>query len=99
VYKSKDKWIAQINIKNRKCYLGYAKVEEEAAQLVAKANKKYIVDREELISSDAVDISDVADEQPLIFRKDKELSKYQGKSRMSYSLMKSPIERLTPTCF
>ena len=77
--------MARINIKNSNCYLGSWDTEEEAAQVVAKAKKKYIADGQALTNPDTVDVSDVADEQPLIERKDSEkTSKYVGKSSVSY---------------
>ena len=82
MYESRDKWLAQIYIKNRLCYLGRWDTEEEAAQVVAKAKKKYIADGQALTSPDTLDISDVA-EQPLIEKKDSEKSKYMGKPSLS----------------
>ena len=90
--------MAQIYIKNRLCYLGRWDTEEEAAQVVAKAKKKYIADGEALTIPDTLDVSDV-DEQPLIERKESEkTSKYVGKSSVSYYTILFN-RRLTPTCF
>ena len=83
VSKNSGKWEARIYIKGLgKCYLGVCDTEEEAGQLFAKANKKYIVEKQPLTSPDTLDISDVA-EQPLIEKKDSEKSKYMGKPSLS----------------
>ena len=78
-YKNGNLWYAQITIKGVHYHIGTSKIEEEAAQLFAKAHRKYKVEGKELTSPTAFDISDVA-KQPLILRKNKGTSKYQGKS-------------------
>eukprot|EP00956_Cyclotella_meneghiniana_P035287 scaffold113399_cov35-Cyclotella_meneghiniana.AAC.2 len=80
VSKKGNNWRARITINKRLYDIGCVKTEKEAAQLFAKANKKYIEDRNELTGR-AVDVRDVA-EQPLIFRRaDKWTSKYEGVSK------------------
>ena len=91
MHNCRGKWEARIYIKGLgRFYIGHGDTQEEAAQLFAKANKKYIVDGNELTGR-AVDVRDVA-EQPLIFRReDKWTSKYEGKSSVSLCCINSVV--------
>ena len=73
-YKNDSLWNVQITIKGVHYHIGTSKIEEEAAQLFAKAHRKYKVEGKELTSPTAFDISEVA-KQPLIHKKNKGTSK------------------------